>query len=106
MPKLVKQIKEDAILNIKVNKTYYLMAKHLSLHIFNEINENERLKIADNIKNKKYEDMSDTEKAFYTTALLLSEIEKQAKETNNLEEKEILLPGDEGFVMPKLPNED
>jgi len=106
MPKIVKQIKEDAILNIQINKTYYLMAKHLSLHIFNEINENDRLKIAENIKNKTYETMSDNEKAFYTVALLLSEIEKQAQETNNLEEKEILLPGDEGFVMPKLSNED
>ena len=106
MPKVVKQIKDDAVLNVQVNKTYYLMVKHLSLHIFNEIGESDRLKVADNIKSKKYENMSDPEKAFYTVALLLAEIENQARKTNVLEEKEILLPGDEGFVMPKLSSED
>jgi hypothetical protein len=33
---------------------------------------------------------------------LLAEIEKQAKEANLYDEKEILQPGDEGYVAPKL----
>ena len=106
MPKIVQEIKKDALLDIKVNKTYYLMIKNLSLYLFSSISEKDRaVKIA-NLKEKKYEEMDDIEKSFYTVALLIAEIEKQAKETDNLADKEILLPGDEGFEMPKIASED
>jgi len=106
MPKTVQQIKDDALLDIKVNKSYYLMVKNLSLYLFTTISEEERATKIANLKEKKYEEMDDLEKSFYTVALLISEIEKQAKETDNLEDKEILLPGDEGFEMPKMASED
>ena len=106
MPKTVQQIKDDALLDVKVNKTYYLMVKNLSLYLFSSISEEERSTKVSNLKEKKYEEMDDLEKSFYTVALLISEIEKQAKETDNLEDKEILLPGDEGFEMPKMASED
>lgn len=106
MPKSVQQIKDDALLDVKVNKTYYLMVKNLSLYLFSSISEEERATKVANLKEKKYEEMDDIEKSFYTVALLISEIEKQAKETNNLETKEVLVPGDEGFEMPKVANED
>jgi hypothetical protein len=35
-------------------------------------------------------------------ALLLSEIERQAAQNNLIVEKEVLQPGDEGYVEPKL----
>ena len=106
MPKTVQQIKDGALLDVKVNKTYYLMVKNLSLYLFTTISEEERATKIANLKKKKYEEMDDLEKSFYTVALLISEIEKQAKETDNLEDKEILLPGDEGFEMPKMASED
>jgi len=106
MPKVVQQIKDDALLDIKVNKSYYLMVKNLSLYLFSSISEEDRNSKVANIKEKKYEEMDDVEKSFYTVALLISEIEKQAKETNSLEDKEVLVPGDEGFEMPKIANED
>ncbi len=48
----------------------------------------------------KYEDMNDFERSFYTTTLLLAEIERQAQQNNLYDEKEILEPGDEGYVAP------
>ena len=106
MPTTVKEIKEDALLNVKVNKTYYLMVKNLSFYLFHSISEDEREVTVSNLKEKKYEEMTDLEKSFYTVALLISEIEKQALDTDSLIEKEILLPGDEGFEMPPNINED
>lgn len=52
-----------------------------------------------------FDKLSDPEKAFYTTALLLAEIEYQANEQDKLEDKEILVPGDEGYEGPD-PNAD
>jgi len=51
--------------------------------------------------NKSYADLDDLQRSFYTVALLLAEIETQAKATDQYEEKEILQPGDEGYVEPK-----
>jgi menaquinone-dependent protoporphyrinogen IX oxidase len=54
------------------------------------------------VMNEKYEDLDDTQRAFYTIILLLAEIEKQATENNLYVEKEILEPEDEGYVEPKI----
>ena len=107
--KKIKEMKDDAILDIKVNKSFYLMSKAALMTLLMDIkdeSEKDFQKFIKSIVSKEYKDMNDKEKAFYTLTLLVGEIEKQAQETNNLEEKEILLPGDEGFVMPKLSNED
>jgi hypothetical protein len=45
--------------------------------------------------------MDDLQKAFYTVSLLLAEIERQSIAANMFEEKEVLQPGDEGYVEPK-----
>jgi len=100
MPTKVKEIKDDAILEIKVNKTYYLMTKALSFNLFNSIPQEKREATVQGLKEKKYEEMDDVQKSFYTVALLISEIEKQAAATGNLIEKEVSMPGEEGFKMP------
>jgi hypothetical protein len=47
--------------------------------------------------------MNDWERSFYTITLFLTEVEKQAKDNNLYDEKEILEPGDEGYVEPVIP---
>jgi len=103
MPVKVKEMKDDAILEIKVNKNFYMMTKAVSFYLFNQMHEknpdDEYLKDA---LSKKYEDLDDLQRAFYTIALLLAEIETQAKNNNSYTEKEVLVPGDEGFVPPNV----
>lgn len=96
-----KELKDDAILDIKVNKSYYLMAKAASFTILQQMN------IADkgeeyfkSIMTQKYEDLDDLQRAFYTIILLLAEIEKKATDENLYTEREILEPGDEGYIEP------
>ena len=38
----VKEIKDDAIIDIKVNKAYYLMVKATSLYLFKQMPEENR----------------------------------------------------------------
>ena len=52
------------------------------------------------IMSKKYEDLDDHQRTFYTMVLILAEIERKAVESNAFNEKEILEPGDEGYVEP------
>tara|TARA_R110000803_G_scaffold18556_2_gene49351 strand:- start:120 stop:455 length:336 start_codon:yes stop_codon:yes gene_type:complete len=85
-----RELKDDAILNVKVNKTFYLMCKSALFTSFKEIqgdskNAEEFIK---NLVSKKYEEMTDKERTFYTITLLVGEIEKQAVETNSFIEKE------------------
>jgi hypothetical protein len=97
----VKELKDDAIVEIKVNKSFYLMTKALSYHLFQTIkDDNEREESLKKIMTGKYEDMNDFERSFYTVTLLLAEIEKQAQDNKLYDEKEILEPGDEGYVEP------
>lgn len=98
-----KELKDDAILDIKVNKSYYLMAKAASFTILQQMNVVEKgEEYFKSIMTQKYEDLDDLQRAFYTIILLLAEIEKRATDENLYIEKEILEPGDEGYVEPTL----
>lgn len=97
----VKELKDDAILNIQVNKSYYLMAKAASFTILQNMNiEDKGDEYFKAIMTKKYEELDEMQRAFYTIVLLLAEVERQATENNLYNEKEVLEPGDEGYVAP------
>lgn len=85
----VKEIKDDAIIEISVNKNYYLMVKAALFDLFTYLQEKgtseETLK---NIVNKQYVDLSQQERTFYTITLLLGEIERQATLKDLFDEKE------------------
>jgi hypothetical protein len=98
----VKELKDDALITIQVNKSYYLMAKAASFYILQQLNVQEKGDAYfKEIITKNYEDLNDAERTFYTLILLLAEIERQAQEANLYNEKEILEPGDPDYVEPK-----
>ena len=97
----VKELKDDAVVDIQVNKNYYYMMKSVLLYLFQ--NRSEDKKTDEDLKRLmegKYEVMDDWEKSFHTITLFLAEVEKQARAKDLYDEKEILEPGDEGFVEP------
>lgn len=98
----VKEIKDDAILTIEVNKSFYLMTKALSYYLFTLFPESDREQKLAKAMQESYANLDDLQRGFYTVALLLAEIEKQAKENNMYDEKEVLEPNDPGYVAPKL----
>jgi hypothetical protein len=99
----VKELKDDAIVNIQVNKNFYLMAKAASFVILQSMNIPEKGdEYFKQIMNKQYNDLDEQQRAFYTIALLLAEIETQSTKNNLYNEKEVPEPGDEGYVEPKL----
>lgn len=86
---IVKEIKNDAIMHIPVNKTYYLMVKSVLFDLFARLQEKGfKDDIIKNILNKPYHELSQEEQSFYTITLLLAEIENQATSNNLFEEKE------------------
>jgi len=90
--KKVKEMKDDAMLDIKVNKTYYQMAKAALLTILQDVYTKDKGEVDAFVKNlisKEYKDQTDKERVFYTLTLLVGEIEKQAVEKNAYIEKEI-----------------
>lgn len=99
----IKEMKDDAVFNIKVNKNFYLMAKEAAAYLFSS--ETDSVKLEESLKNmttKPYGELNVYERSFYTITLLIAEIERVAKEKELYTEKEILQPGDEGYVEPKL----
>ena len=96
----VKEFKDDAIVSIKVNKSFYLMTKAVAFYLYNQMpKENTEEFIKECIHNE-YKDMNDLQRSFHTITLLLSEIESQASEAKLYDETEILEPTDEGYVPP------
>ena len=87
----VKELKDDALVSVEVNKSYYFMAKQTLFYLFETIDvpQAEREDTLKNLMTKDYGAMSKWERAFYTITLLIAEIEKQAKENDQYEEKEI-----------------
>lgn len=99
----VKELKDDALMDIKVNKAYYLMLKSTLFHLFNQIADvKEREESLKKVMAADYAKMNDWERSFYTITIMLADIEKVAGETDKYQEKEILEPGDEGYVEPTL----
>ena len=100
----VKDLKEDALVEIKVNKAFYLMSKNVSFYLFKQLPEEDkkREETLKKIMESKYEDLNELERSFYTITLLLAEIETQAKNNNLYDEKEILEKGDKGYVPPTV----
>ena len=98
----VKEIKDDAIIDIKVNKAYYLMVKATSLYIFKQMPEENREQYLKDSLTKEYKDLDEIQRAFRTITLLLSEIEQSASDQNLFDEKEVLEPGDKGYKAPSL----
>lgn len=97
----VKELKDDILVDVKVNKNYYLMMKATLFHLFQSIKEDkEREESLKKIMSGKYEEMNDWERAFFTITLFLTEVEKEATANNLYIEKEILEPDDEGYVEP------
>jgi hypothetical protein len=99
----VKELKDDVLIDVKVNKSFYLMAKAASFHLLKQLGvEDKGLDYVKEIMNKKYEDLNENEKTFYTIILVVAEIERKATSENLYVEKEILEPGDEGYVEPTI----
>ena len=102
MPIKVKELKDDAIIDIKLNKAFYLMTKSILLHLVNNITVEDKDAYIKETMTKEYKDLDEAQRSFYTVGLLLAEIEQVAKNNNLFVEKEVLEPGDEGYVAPKL----
>jgi len=103
MPLKLKEMSDDAIVSIKVNKNYYEMVKGLSFYLFTLITVDDKHIYLKEIIDKKPEELDDLQRAFYTVTLLIAEIEQQAKSNNLIVDKEVLQPGDEGYVNPLEP---
>jgi len=98
----VKELKDDSIIEVKVNKNYYLMVKSVLLHLVGTITAEDKDAYIKEAISKEYKDLDETQRSFYTLSLLLAEIEKVAKDKELFVEKEVLEPSDEGYVAPKI----
>ena len=97
----VKELKDDMHVSIEVNKAYYLMLKNTLYYLFTtQKDDDTREESLKRIMASEYDKMNDWDRAFYTITLALAEIERKAVESNAFNEKEILEPGDEGYVEP------
>jgi len=88
----VKELQDDAILDIKVNKSFYMMVKASLFVIFKELQEQNTENTEDILKavmNQNYTDLNDKQRIFYTLTLIVAEIERQAQLNNLTVEKEI-----------------
>lgn len=86
----VKEMKDDAVVDVKVNKAFYLMVKAVLYTLFLEIQKFENHEeLIKEIAEKKYVDLNDIQRSFYTVTLLLAEIERQATDNNLYNESTI-----------------
>jgi hypothetical protein len=94
---IIKELKEDALVEIKVNKSFYYMLKNTLYHQFVSIKgeklEDKEAYIKD-IMSKPYSELTEEQRAFFTVTLIILEVERAAQEQNMYEDKEINDPSD------------
>ncbi len=111
MPHTFTEIANNAIIDIKVNKSFYFMVKNLSFTLFRLMSQEESQIFSELIQNKEntsfldYNKLSEHQRNFYTIMLLLAEIEKEAIKNNLTQSKEVLMPNDEGFKVENIQKE-
>lgn len=89
----VQEIKDGAIINIKVNKTFYMMCKTSLYTLFKEnydIKNGNPETFIKNIVSQPYDKLNEKERLFHTFTLLIGEIETQAKAQDLLLDKDNL----------------
>ena len=98
----VKEMKDDALIDVKVNKSFYLMSKKVLFYLYTQLEgkEEARETLLKKIHEEKYEELDDLQQSFYTISLLLAEMESQATQNDLYKEVEMLEPEDEGYVPP------
>ena len=96
----VKEMKDDALIDVKVNKSFYLMSKKVLFYLYTQLEgkEEARETLLKKIHEEKYEELDDLQQSFYTISLLLAEMESQATQNDLYKEVEMLEPEDEGYV--------
>jgi hypothetical protein len=92
----VKELKDDAIIEVKVNKNFYLMLKAAMFYIFKQETDDAKKeelikKVISTDPNPEY---TEQESAFKTLMLILAEIERVAIKDDKMVEKEIPTPTD------------
>jgi len=90
----IKEIKDDALINIQVNKSYYLMVKALSLQLFANVTVEDKDAYLKELLTKEYKDLDEHQRSLFTIILLLAEIETQATKQDLYEEKEVNDPSE------------
>ena len=92
----VKEIKDDALVSVQVNKSFYFMVKSVLFYLFKEsdVPAEKREEALKDLMNKDYKDMTHWEQSFYTLTLFLAEIEKQAVENDQFADVEVDVPDD------------
>ena len=78
----VQEIKDGAIIDIKVNKTFYMMCKASLYTLFKEnydIKNGNPETFIKNIVSQPYDKLNEKQRLFHTFTLLIGEIETQAK---------------------------
>jgi hypothetical protein len=97
----VKELQDDMLIDVQVNKAYYMMLKGTLHFLFNLVkDEQNRAAALKVIMDGDYQKMDAYQRSFYTITLILAEIERVAKEKNLFDEKEVLEPDDEGYTPP------
>jgi hypothetical protein len=80
----LKELKDDALINVLVNKSYYFMIKlELFKAVENIVNTApEEAKELDKILEKKYDELTSNQQTVFTLSLLVAEIERIANKEN------------------------
>jgi hypothetical protein len=97
-----KELKDDAIVSVQINKNFYLMTKAIAFYLYNQMPQEGAEQYIKACMFKEYKDLDDLQRSFHTITILLAEIEKQAKDNDLYLEKEILEPTDDGYEAPKI----
>tara|TARA_R110000868_G_scaffold293977_1_gene554468 strand:- start:457 stop:777 length:321 start_codon:yes stop_codon:yes gene_type:complete len=103
MPIKIREIKDDALITITLNKNFYLMLKSVMLYIFKQEPDQEKYEgLIKKVMSSEHENELHTEHeaAFKTMLILLAEIERMAGEQDSFNIREIPTEGDEGYVPP------
>lgn len=87
----VKELKDDALVKVEINKSFYFMVKNALFFLFRnmDIKEEDREKVLKELMTKNFNDMTHWEQSFYAITLLLAEIERQASLTGQYQDVEI-----------------
>jgi len=87
----VKELKDDAIIEVKVNKNFYLMLKSAMFYIFKQETDDAKKEalIKKVISKDPNPEFTEHESAFRTLMLILAEIERVAIKEDMMVEREI-----------------
>jgi len=85
----LKELKKDAVVDVKVDKNFYFLIKKTLFDLIKDMNTDDQKKLTEKIKAQNFDDLTSIQEASYLFSVIIASVEQTAIKENLYEEIDV-----------------